>query len=294
MEVFLNYLSASGTIATAASVVSAFILYKKEINNANTNKVRFSLQVLYNNIIELDKILNLELANEMASAVVYSNNSQYSIKEIYNICNEAIEKKLNKENTIKNIKSTLGVFVVPFQNTLSEKYNSLLSQILIESINFNPYYPGLYRFSKAATLWMNNVFTSYKRLLIDEDFLSKFIYDEMIKKSKKYKSFECFQKELLDNLLSLIETFRGEKWQKDIDSLKTLIEMVYSAHIGLTNSAWNKLKRTNKKIKMIPYSEVDTITGDLRESEKYFRTVMNHDKCIKYIALVQAMETHND
>ena len=50
MENVLNWLTASGSLATAASVVSAFVLYKKEVDNNNTNKIRKALQVLFTNI----------------------------------------------------------------------------------------------------------------------------------------------------------------------------------------------------------------------------------------------------
>lgn len=286
----MNIISAGGSIATAASVVAAFVLYKKEINNAHITQVRKALHVLYNNMNELDSILNAELAYEMASSVVYSSNAQFSIRGIYDVCNKAIANGGKKAKIEEEIKKVLGVFFVSFHSDLSVKYSTLLSEITTQSIVFNPHYEGLYRFSRAATLWMNNIYRAYKHALIDEDVLSKFIYGEMIKQKSEWKDYEGFQKALLDNLLSLIESIRREEWQKNVDSLKTLIDMVYSAHIGLTNTEWGKLKWENKKVCAKPFTTTKTITEDLREAEKFFRTVLNHDECLKYTSLVQSME----
>lgn len=290
MSDWMNIISAGGSIATAASVVSAFVLYKKEIDNAHITQVRKALQVLYNNMNELDSILNAELAYEMASSVVYSSSAQFPIKGVYDICNKAIANGGEKEKIEDEIKKVLGVFIVSFHSDLSVKYSSLLSEITTQSIVFNPHYQGLYRFSMAATLWMRNIYSAYKRALVDEEVLSKFIYGEMIEQKAEWKDYEGFQKALLDNLLSLIESMRRKEWQKDVDSLRTLIDMVYSAHIGLTNTGWSKLKWENKKVSAKPFTNTKTITEDLREAEKFFRTVLSHDECLKYTSLVQSME----
>ena len=50
----------------------------------------------------------------MTSSVVYSSESQYSIKEIYDICKDAIENKTDKNIVIKKIEESLGIFVVSF------------------------------------------------------------------------------------------------------------------------------------------------------------------------------------
>ena len=290
MNDLMNIISAGGSIATAASVVSAFVLYKEEVNNAHITQVRKALQVLYNNIGELDSILNAELAYEMAASVVYSDSAQFPMRSIYEICINAIENNEKKETVQEKIQLALGVFIVPFHSELSAKYNNLLSEITTQSIVFNPHYKGLYRFSMAVTQWMGNIYKSYKQALVDEELLSKFIYGAMITNEPEWKDYEGFQKELLDNLLSLMESLRRDNWQKDVDSLKTLVDMVYSAHIGLTNSAWSKLKWANKKVIAKPYTNTKTITEDLRETEKFFRTILSHDECLKYTSLVQSME----
>ncbi len=293
MENILNWLTASGSLATAASVVSAFVLYKKELDNSNTNKIRKALQVLFTNINELNKILGPELAHEMTSSVIYSSESQYSIKEIYNICKDAIEKKTDKNTVIEKIKESLGVFVVSFHNDLSIKYNSLLSEISYQSIVFNPNYQGLYRFTSAVVTWMSNIFVAYKQILINESLLSNFIYNEMVDSHKPFRSYEEFQKELSDNLLSLIETQRISKWQDDIYALLSLVNLIYSTHIELSNSDWNKLKRKIRSISLTPYDVSGKVTDDFREAEKHFRTLLNHDGSMQYISLVQSMESNN-
>lgn len=290
MSNWLDIISASGSVATAASVVSAFVLYKKEVDNAHITQVRKALQVLYNNINELDGILNAELAYEMASSVVYSSGAQFPMKGIYRICNDAIKNGGDKEKVQNEIKDTLGVFLVPFHSDLSIKYNNLLTEVTTQAIVFNPNYKGLYRFSMAVTLWMRNIYGTYKRSLLDEELLSKFIYGEMVKHQTEWKSYDAFQKALLDKLLSLLESMRRKDWQKNVNSLKTLIDMIYSSHIGLTNAGWNTLKRANRKVQAKPYTSTETITEDLREAEKYFRTILSHDECLKYTSLVQSME----
>ena len=64
MNLFLEIITAFGTVVAAISIISAFVLYKIQKRDEHLSKVRESLQVLRNNIEELDTLLNFELAYE--------------------------------------------------------------------------------------------------------------------------------------------------------------------------------------------------------------------------------------
>ena len=98
----------------------------------------------------------------------------------------------------------------------------------------------------------------------------------------------------MDNLISILEIGRIEHSQKDVDCLSKLVEIVYSCHIELSSKEWRKLARENKKVEMQPYGSVATVTGELREAEKAFRTIMSHDASMQYAALVQTIEITNN
>ena len=140
---------------------------------------------------------------------------------------------------------------------------------------------------------MRNVFANYKRLLLDEDVLTQIIVKNLMDRSEPWESFEDFQKDFLDHLISLVEIGRINHSQKDVDCLNKLVEIVYSCHIELSSKEWQNLARKNRKIVMQPYESITTVTGNLREAEKGFCSIMSHDAVTQYASLVQTIEIAN-
>lgn len=290
----INLITALGTIVAAISIVSMFILYKIEKRDEYVAKVRAVLQTLQNNMEELNVLLNYELAYELVYTLLYADASRPRIQKLYKTCNNSISNKNDERTAVDSIKATLGMFGVSFQCELAIRYNELISELKKQSVIFYPQYNGLFRFSKACTTLMKNVFTNYKKMLLDEEYLADIIYNTMIINKNEWQNFEDFQKELMDNLISVLEVGRIKHSQKDVDNLLELIDIIYSAHIGLSDRDWKKIARKNKKIQSKPYKDVDTVTGDLREAEKYFRSILNTDRSIEYTSLVQKIEDRNN
>ncbi len=293
MDMILNVITAFGTIVAAISIISAFVLYRFQKRDEHLAQVREALQLLSNGINELDSMLNFELAYELCSALVYSNASNYTIRKVYEICNDAIENNRSPEETKAKIKDALGVFGVSFQDTIAEKYTGLISSITQASTIFYPDYKGLFRFSKACTMLMRNVFSNYKKQLLDEDLLTRIIYAYLVEDCTKWESCEQFEKKLTDCLITIIELGRINHSQKDIDCLVEMLEIVYSRHIELSAQEWFALAKVNKSVQLQPYNAIDTVTGELREAEKCFRTILGHDESMRYAALVQTIELEN-
>lgn len=271
------------------------MLYRIQKRDEYLSKVRNALQRLSNDMDELDSLLNFELAYELSSALTYSKSTEYCLKKIFEVCNSSIRSKQeqNQEQNQDQIKKALGVFGVSFHDTIANRYTSLISDIKQASTVFYPDYKGLFRFSKACTTLMRNVFVNYKRLLLDEDVLAQIIVNNLMDRSEPWESFEDFQKDFLDHLISLVEIGRIKHSQKDVDCLNKLVEIVYSCHIELSSKEWKKLARKNRKIVMQPYESITTVTGDLREAEKCFCSIMSHDAVTQYASLVQTIEIAN-
>ena len=293
MDIILDYITAFGTIVAAASIIFAFVLYRVQKRDEYLSKVRDSLQLLSNDMAELDSLLNFELAYELASSLVYSKSTQYCLHRIFEICNESIVNKKKEEETKTQIKNALGVFGVSFQDTIVSKYTNLISDIKQASTIYYPDYKGLFRFSKACTTLMRNVFLNYKKLLLSEDLLSRLIYGELVESAEPWDRYDHFQKTLLDHLISVVELGRIKRSQKDVDCLLELVEIVYSSHIELSAKEWHKLAKNTKKIALKPYDTITTVTDDLREAEKCFADIMSHESSIKYAELVKTIEIAN-
>lgn len=291
MCTYLDVITACGTVVAAISIISAFMLYRIQKRDEYLSKVRNALQRLSNDMDELDSLLNFELAYELSSALIYSKSTEYCLKKIFEFCNSSINAK--QELDQDQVKEALGVFGVSFHDTIANRYTSLISDIKQASTVFYPDYKGLFRFSKACTTLMRNVFAGYKRLLLDEDVLTKIIVNNLMDRSEPWESFEDFQKDFLDHLISLVEIGRIKHSQKDVDCLNKLVQIVYSCHIELSSKEWKKLARKNRKIAMQPYESITTVTGDLREAEKGFCSIMSHDAVTQYASLVQTIEITN-
>ena len=287
-----DIITALGTVATTASVASGFAIYRLQKRDEYLSEVRGALQRLSCNMEELDSLLNYEFAYELASALVFAEATQYSLERVFQICNECILGNIKKEIAKKRVREALGVFGVSFQDQIVNRYTNLMAEIRQVSVIFYPDYKGLYRFSKACAQMMSNVFQNNKRMLLDEDVLSGLIVDEMILKDP-WDSYEHFQKELLDNLVSLVESGRRKHFQKNINCLRELVDIIVSGHIELTAKEWRNLANSNRKISLKPYNSTETITADLREAEKCFRSVMDHDTSMRYASLVQTIEDSN-
>lgn len=292
---YLDVITACGTVVAAISIISAFMLYRIQKRDEYLSKVRTALQRLSNDMDELDSLLNFELAYELSSALIYSKSAEYCLKKIFDFCNSSISTKQNQnqDQVKKAIRKMLGVFGVSFQDTIANRYTSLISEIKQSSTIFYPDYKGLFRFSKACTTLMRNVFMNYKRLLLDEDILTEIIVNNLMDRSELWESFDDFQKDFLDHLISLLEIGRIEHSQKDVDCLNALVEIVYSCHIELSSKEWRKLARKNRKVTMQPYENITTVTGDFREAEKGFCSIMSHDAITRYASLVQTIEITN-
>ncbi len=290
----LNVVTALGTVVAAISIISMYVLHRIEKREEYLSKVRSVLQMLQNNMEELNGLLNYELAFELVYTLLYNHSSQPCIRKLYEICNSCIANKTDEESSVKLIRSTLGVFGVSFQCELAVRYNELISELKKQSVVFYPQYKGLFRFTKACTTLMRNVFNNNKKFLLDEDLLAQFFYNTLIKDENKWPCFKDFQKELMDNLISILEVRRVKRSQKDVDNLLELTDIIYSVHIELSDREWKKLAWKNRKTQSKPDKEVDTVTGDLREAEKYFRTIMNRDRSNEYASLVQKIEDRNN
>ena len=293
MGFILDIITALGTVVAAFSIIFAFVLYKVQKRDEYLSSVRKSLQLLNNDMEELDSLLNFELAYELCSSLVYSEHTKYCFQSIYKICNESISGNKSESEIKKNIKDTLGIFAASFQTTIANRYNDLITEIKESSIVFYPDYKGLFRFSKACTTLMHNVFRSYKKLLMDEDLLTRIIYNELIPSDKPWDSYDHFQKEFLDHLISIVELGRIKRSQKDVDCLLKLVEIVYSSHIELSAKDWRKMAKKNRKIILKPYGTITTVTGDLREAEKCFCDIMSYEAITEYASLVQTIEIAN-
>lgn len=293
MCTFWDIVTACGTVVAAASIIFAFVLYKIQKRDEYLSKVRTALQLLSNDMEELDSLLNFEMAYELSSALVYSKSTEYCLQKIFKICNDSFNGDKDKDIIRKAIREALGIFGVSFQDTIANKYTNLISDIKQASTIFYPDYKGLFRFSKACTTLMRNVFLNYKALLLDEDLLTKIILQELERRSEPWDSFDNFQKDILDSFISLVEIGRIKHSQKDVDCLSELVEIIYSCHIELSAKEWRKLARENKKVVMQSYDSITTVTGDLREAEKGLRTVMSHDASMQYASLVQTIEITN-
>ena len=294
MNDILNGITALGTVVAAVSIISMFVLHRMERREEYLSKVRSVLQMLQNNMEELNGLLDYELAFELVYTLLYAESSQSCIQKLYEICNSSIAGKSDKETASNSIRSTLGVFGVSFQCNLAVRYNELISELKKQSVIFYPQYQGLFRFTKACTMLMKNIFENYKKILLNEKYLTEIIYSAMVNNQNEWRPYEDFQKELMDNLISFLEIRRVEHSQKDVDNLLRLINIVYSIHIELSDRGWRRLAQESRKTQSKPYEEVDTITGELREAEKYFRTIMNRDRSNEYTSLVQKIEDRND
>ncbi|MGN1097327.1 MAG: hypothetical protein ACI4SS_00335 [Clostridia bacterium] len=290
----INIITALGTVVAAISIISMFILYRIEKRDEYLSRVRSVLQMLQNNMKELNSLLNYELAFELVYTLLYTPSSQICIKRLYEVCNASILNKTDEETAVNSIRETLGVFGVSFQCELAVRYNELISELKKQSVVFYPQHKGLFRFSNACTTLMRNVFSNYKRMLLDEDYLTKIVYNTMIKDKNEWQCYEDFQKKLMDKLISVLEVGRIEQSQKDVDNLLELTDIIYYTHIELSDRDWKKLARKNRKTQSRPSKEVDTVTGDLREAEKYFRPIMNRDISNEYTSLVQKIEDRNN
>ena len=211
-------------------------------------------------------------------------------KKVYKHCNASLNGDKDLDKIKKTIREVLGVFGVSFQDTIANKYTNLISEIKQASTIFYPDYKGLFRFSKACTTLMRNVFLNFKALLLNEDLLTQIILNVLQNKSEPWDSFDSFQKDILDNFISLVEIGRITHSQKDVDCLSELVNIVYSCYIELSSKEWHKLARENQKITMQSFA---TVTDDLREAEKGLRTVMSHDASMQYASLVQTIEIKN-
>lgn len=290
MEQILDIITATGTVVAAGSIISAFALYRLQKTDEYLSEVRKALQNLSNSISELNDMIDFELAYELSAELVRDPLVQPSIRKLYNVCNEIIANKENEKDAKEKIQEVFGVFGTSFQNPLAIRYSTTISNITQQAVTFYPAYKGLFRFSKACAAFMNRLFTTYKRMIIDEDLLTVVVYNELVCDNEPWDSFEDFQKSFLDYLVSLVGRMQADISQKDIDCICELVNMVYSAHIELSRHEWKKLKRKSKRIRLVPDSQIKTITGDLREAEKCFREVMDRDQSNRYASLVQTIE----
>ena len=294
MVTIWDIISALGTIVAAISIISAFVLYRIQKKDEYLSKVRESLQYLSNGIKELDSILNFELAYEMSFGLVYAEPTSSSVDALFVVCNNAIiDQNHDKDEVIRNIEKVLNIFGTSFTGPLATRYGSIVSEIMQFSTLFYPRYKGLFRFSTTSVRLMRNIFANYKKLLLDEEQVAKLLYDHMVEDCSVWDSVEEFKKVFLDCLISIAEYARRKHHQNDINQIVALVDLVYSRHIELTAKEWNKLARATRKLELLPFGKSGTITGELREAQKCFKTIFSHDDVVKYASLTQKIEDAN-
>lgn len=293
MPIVLQIITALGTIVAACSIVAAFALYRVQKRDEYLGTVRYSLQYLQNGMEELNSLLNFELAFEIASSAVFSIESQPCWKNIHRICNNAIKEDKDKDETQKAIKRCLGLFAFSLQTNLVVEYNKIIATIMQKSTAFHPEFQGLYRLSRACSLLMRNVLNNYIVASTNEEILSEMIYDQIVEKKLVIDSYDDFQKELLDQYISMLETVRFEHHQKDVDCVLEIVDIIYNAHILLPSRELYNVAKKTKRLKLEDSKNIKTITGELREAEKCFRIVISRDDSMKYASLVQRLEDAN-
>ncbi len=289
LNIVLEFITALGTIVAVLSIVSAFVLYRIGKRDEYLSKVRYTLQLVQNNMKELNNLLNFELEFELVNTLLFSPATHSKVQKLFIVCNDCIINSVDEKNAKKRINEALGVFGVSFQTELTIRYNDLVQEIRMKTVVFSKSYPGLYRFSKICAIYMRRILFFWKKFLLDEEYLTRLIYSKMVKRRDEWKNFATFRASLMDLLIiDLMDS--NDIVENRIDSLLELVDIVCSVHMKLSNRQWAKLARANRKIKSKPYNEVETIPDDLREAEKYFRPIMDRDSSNKYSALVQKID----
>ena len=169
---------------------------------------------------------------------------------------------------------------VSFDGNASVRYTQLISQINKELLICRPKYDGIFKFSKFFVEHMQYILTSLKGKLLDKDSFANIVVFRMMCDEKQYKkcSYEEFQTKLLEKLISSLENQKKECFQKDVDDLLKLTDLVYEAHIELSNREWSHLAKqyqkqlhSKRKLHILCYDKLkpDDYFVDLSESEKY-------------------------
>lgn len=294
LNVILDIITSLGTIVATFSIVTAFILYRIQRKDDRLINTQQSLQILHNQAESIKLISDGELLAEMVNTVLYSNQMEHRLKNLYAITIQCKKKHTNHDESCKKFSAVLGVWIAPIQGPLCKRYDETLNAIRNNSLVFYPAYPGLYRFVRASARMLRNMLITYKEILLDEELISENIYSFFVEGSESLEDYESFCDTIQDFLYQLLDVQRKATNQKDLEELLALINIVYGCHSYLTKKEWNKLEKHNKKIKFRESDDIDTLVEEILEAEKGFEIIMSQQDKDLFMSLVSSIRTRND
>lgn len=273
-------LTSVGSIATAGTIVSGFVLYQQGKRDAYVTKLRTTVTQLRSDVSRLDGLISYELANEIASSVVYSREMECPLQEIWEEWFEGQNPK-SMEDFKTYLKRQFPPVTVAANSRLQKSHEELLAALELngESLRFS--YPGLFRIVSADKTLFRNIVAKARLLAHDNSVWEDQLLPGCFEKHDQIRSVDKLKAIILTNFVATMGTW-FKKGQADINDLLEITQICANSYLSLSDKKILQASAQERSAKLDTLPERSTLIEDLDDAETALKRWMPQDTITKY------------
>lgn len=237
-------------------------------------------------------MVSYELAHELAAAVVYAKELDFLFLDLWR-SHFSPEQGSNKEDLRKYLEEWFEAnsITVPIHSPIVERYEASVTEMETAIAPYQSDYPGLYRVLNSIATAFSRILGIRKRMVRDEKMIWTRIISEVVLDDKPLiDSIERLRQRVANALTQLGIVQGVETDSKDIPDLITLLMIVTDAYLAKTDKELVALARRERKLSLVPLSETQKYTQDLREAEKALAFILPREQALRYREAVVRIE----
>lgn len=288
-SVIANIATALGMLISGASLLAGFLLYRISKRDAFVSGFRQVLADVKTKCHKIDELITYELSHEVIASVVKAPDMDYYLQTVFEYFKA--NPQLANEVVTKYLKEEFPAITVPVYSGIVDKYLNIIDSLQSTIAPYQHSFPGFHRVVSPVIMLLRNYVYATKRFATDDDVWENILATMYEEEKGCFSSFECFRERLRVVFIQLLEEHvHNEDRQKDINDILQIIDMIAKAYADLNERKLYRQSKSEKNITLVPESEIETATGDLREAEKCLKSLLGQDQLLNFRELVTRVE----
>ncbi len=276
-----------GELASAGALVAGFVLYSITKRDEYVTRFKGVMAANRARCHRLNEHVNYELVTEIVRAVVFSNELEAGLQDVYERFFSPSGSG-NKEDLEKWMKESFPVIAVPVHTPLTEAYEELILSIEADLAQYQSEFPALFRVFVSVRGYLANAERQIKESARDEELWEK-VLPTMYEERHSYPSVNHFKDSLSAMLFGLVGNATAES-KRDIDLALALLDLVVDAYLEVPGHGVLRWAKTERSASLIPLKSTKTVTEDLREAEKPLKQLLTQDVALAFREHVARLE----
>lgn len=277
--------TSAAALISAISLFTAFWLYWLGKRDEYLSGFRRSVSLIRSKCKKLNAMLDQELSHEITASVLKVEAILFYLQNFY-------EENFKEGITIteNDIKENMIPVIAAMRTESVTLYEQYLTEVDAEAAQHLFTFPAFARLTISSHNLFRNILRTMKRVSTAEELWCGFLFKVVMQERTKLTTFEAF-KHHIGFILIAQQVHTISESQKTINDLLELIDLLSDSYLSSPNRQLQRRSKQERSIPIKPISETETITEDLRETEKVLHTTLGQNELLHFRELVARIET---